>query len=234
MHPLDLECQMHLPGTPEFAEPLENPADDFLDTAIRIEAQADLPMPDIADRYRDPEFRSAGLRSRGIQHPRSEDAAAGDRWDRMGHKRRQDRSHGRRRDHIARGDGAIPCPAPDRVRRLASFCDKHFRMSLLGDLKLHRPRITRPLRVVANQPWSLVAYATGYFDDCDSVEGPNGSVKRRSSQAYAASGLVTPVSLWSMTDGIGRNSRASLPQNLLRWIISRPSQILCCDVLWPL
>lgn len=41
-------------------------------------------MPDIADRHRDPEFPSAGLRSRGIQHPRSEDAAAGDRWDRVG------------------------------------------------------------------------------------------------------------------------------------------------------
>jgi len=27
---------MHLPGTAEFAEPLENPAGDFLDTVIRI------------------------------------------------------------------------------------------------------------------------------------------------------------------------------------------------------
>ena len=79
--------------------------------------------------------------------------------------------------------GATCVPAPDRVRRLASFCDKHFRMSLLGDLQLHRPRTTRPLRVVANRPWSLVAYATGCFDDCDFVEGPSGSVKRRSSQA---------------------------------------------------
>ena len=38
---------MHLPGAAEFAEALDNPAGDFLDTATRIEAQADLPMPDI-------------------------------------------------------------------------------------------------------------------------------------------------------------------------------------------
>ena len=74
MHPLDLERQMHLPGAAQFAEALENPAGDFLDAAIRIEAQADLPMPDIADRHGDPEFPSAGLRSRGVQHPRSQDA----------------------------------------------------------------------------------------------------------------------------------------------------------------
>ena len=69
MHSLGLESQMHLPGTAQFAEALENPAGDFLDPAIRIEAQADLPMPDIADRHGNPEFPPAGLRSRGVQHP---------------------------------------------------------------------------------------------------------------------------------------------------------------------
>ena len=74
VHALDLESQMHLSGAAQLAEALENPARDFLDATIRIEAQTDLPMPDITDRHGDPEFSPAGLRPRGVEHPRPQDA----------------------------------------------------------------------------------------------------------------------------------------------------------------
>jgi hypothetical protein len=73
MHPLGLERQMHLPGTAEFAEALEDPAGDLLDAAIRIETETDLSMPDITDRHGNPEFTSARLGPRGIQHARAQD-----------------------------------------------------------------------------------------------------------------------------------------------------------------
>ena len=69
MHPLGSERQMDLPSAAEFAEALENPAGDFLDTTIRIKAQTNLPIPDIADRHGNSKFPSAGLRSCSIQHP---------------------------------------------------------------------------------------------------------------------------------------------------------------------
>jgi len=74
VHALGLERQVHLAGTAQFAEALENSARDFLDATIRIETQPDLPMPDIADRYRDPEFSPTGFRPRGVEHPRSQNA----------------------------------------------------------------------------------------------------------------------------------------------------------------
>jgi hypothetical protein len=61
MHPLGLERQVHLPGAAQLAEALEDSAGDLLDPAIRIEAKADLPMPDVADRHGNPELPSAGL-----------------------------------------------------------------------------------------------------------------------------------------------------------------------------
>src|ERR1700733_2861272 len=67
------ERQMHLPGVAKFAEALEDPAGDLLDAAIRIEAETDLPMPDKANRYGNPEFASASLGPRGIQHTRAQD-----------------------------------------------------------------------------------------------------------------------------------------------------------------
>jgi hypothetical protein len=73
MHLFCLERQMHLPGTAEFAEALEDPPGDLLDAAIRIEAETDLPMPDKANRHRDSEFASAGLGPRGIQHTGAQD-----------------------------------------------------------------------------------------------------------------------------------------------------------------
>src|ERR1700678_779208 len=74
MHLLGLERQMHLPGATKFAKALEDPADDLRDAAIRIEAETDLSMPDIADRHRNPEFTSAGLGPGGVQHPRTQNA----------------------------------------------------------------------------------------------------------------------------------------------------------------
>ena len=67
------ERQMHLPGAAKFAEALEDPAGDLLDAAIRIEAETDLPMPDKANRYENPEFTSASLGPRGVQHARAQD-----------------------------------------------------------------------------------------------------------------------------------------------------------------
>jgi hypothetical protein len=74
MHAFVAECQMHLPGAAQFAEALEYSARDLLDPTIRIETQTDLPMPEIADRYGDPEFSPTGFRSRGVEHPRSQNA----------------------------------------------------------------------------------------------------------------------------------------------------------------
>jgi hypothetical protein len=73
MHPLGLERQMHLPGAAKFAEALEDPAGNLLDTAIRIETETDLPMPDKANRHGNSEFTSAGLGPRGIQHAGAQD-----------------------------------------------------------------------------------------------------------------------------------------------------------------
>jgi hypothetical protein len=73
MHLLGLECQMHLPGAAKFTEALEDPAGDLLDAAIRIKAETNLSMPDKANRHGNPEFTSAGLGPRGIQHAGAQD-----------------------------------------------------------------------------------------------------------------------------------------------------------------
>jgi len=65
---------MHLARAAKFAKSLENLAGSFLHAAIRIEAETDLSMPDIADRHGDPEFTSSGLGSCSIKHPRSQNA----------------------------------------------------------------------------------------------------------------------------------------------------------------
>ena len=52
---------MHLPGTAKFPEALEDAAGDLPDAAIRIEAESDFPMRDIAYRYGNPEFTTASL-----------------------------------------------------------------------------------------------------------------------------------------------------------------------------
>ncbi len=65
---------MHLPRTAEFAEALEDLPGDLLNAAIRIEAETDLAVPDEANRHRDPEFASAGLGPRRIQHTGAQNA----------------------------------------------------------------------------------------------------------------------------------------------------------------
>jgi hypothetical protein len=74
MHLLGLERQVYLTGAPQFAEALENTPNNFLYAAIWIEAKTDLSVPDIANWHRNPEFTSTSLRSRCIQHPRSQNA----------------------------------------------------------------------------------------------------------------------------------------------------------------
>ncbi len=64
---------MHLPGAAKFAEALEDPAGDLLDTAIRIEAETNLPMPDKANRHGNPELTSASFGPRGVQHAGAQD-----------------------------------------------------------------------------------------------------------------------------------------------------------------
>ena len=65
---------MHLPAAAQFAEALKDRAGDFLNAAIRIEAEANLPMPDVADWYGKPELASSGLGPCGVQHSRSQNA----------------------------------------------------------------------------------------------------------------------------------------------------------------
>ncbi len=65
---------MNLSGAAKFSEALENPAGDFLYAVIRIEAETDLPMPDIANRHGNSEFTSSGFGPCSIQHPRSQNA----------------------------------------------------------------------------------------------------------------------------------------------------------------
>ena len=61
MHLLGFERQMCLTRTSNFAKSLENAANDLLNATIRIEAETDLPMPDVADWHRDPELTSSRL-----------------------------------------------------------------------------------------------------------------------------------------------------------------------------
>src|SRR5271168_5413890 len=61
MYLLGLEREMNLSGAAKFSEALENPAGDFLYAVIRIEAETDLPMPDIANRHGNSEFTSSGF-----------------------------------------------------------------------------------------------------------------------------------------------------------------------------
>jgi hypothetical protein len=61
---------MHPAAAAEFTEASKDRTDRFLDAAVRIEAEANLPMPDIADRYAQPELTSLCLGTCGVQHSR--------------------------------------------------------------------------------------------------------------------------------------------------------------------
>ena len=65
---------MHLSGATQFTEALKDRAGDFLHASIRIQAEANLPVPYIADRYGKPELASSGLGPCGVQHSRSQNA----------------------------------------------------------------------------------------------------------------------------------------------------------------
>jgi hypothetical protein len=66
MHLRGLQRQMHLAGTAKLAKALEDVAGDLLNTAIRIEAEANLTVPDIADRHGNPQFAPTSLGACGI------------------------------------------------------------------------------------------------------------------------------------------------------------------------
>ena len=65
---------MHLARAAELAEALEDQSDRLLQTQVRIEAEPDLAMPDIADRHADPQLAPARLRPGGVEHARAEHA----------------------------------------------------------------------------------------------------------------------------------------------------------------
>ena len=66
--------QMRLACAAELAEPFEHPSDRLLQANVRIEAEPDLAMPDIADRHADPQLAPAGLRPGGVEHARADHA----------------------------------------------------------------------------------------------------------------------------------------------------------------
>ena len=66
--------QMRLACAAELAEPLEHQSDRLLQANVRIEAEPDLAMPDIADRHADPQLAPAGLRPGGVEHARADHA----------------------------------------------------------------------------------------------------------------------------------------------------------------
>src|SRR5438552_1431725 len=65
--------QQHLAGAAEFTKLLKDKPDHPLQPLIRIEAEADVPVPGVADRTRDPQLATLGFRSCSLVHPRSDD-----------------------------------------------------------------------------------------------------------------------------------------------------------------
>src|SRR4051794_39523416 len=66
--------QQDLACTAELAEAGEDQPDHFLDPLVRIEAKADLAMPDVADRHADAQLATARLGAGGIEHARPQHA----------------------------------------------------------------------------------------------------------------------------------------------------------------
>ena len=60
--------QQHLPRTTELAEPGEDQPDHLLDPLVGIKAEADLAMPDVANRNADPQLTASRLRARSVEH----------------------------------------------------------------------------------------------------------------------------------------------------------------------
>src|SRR5690242_15635913 len=60
--------QQHLAGAAELAKAGKDQPDDLLYSAVRIETEANLAMPDVADRHADPQFAAARLGAGGVEH----------------------------------------------------------------------------------------------------------------------------------------------------------------------
>ena len=57
-----------MPRTTELAEPGEDQPDHLLDPLVGIKAEADLAMPDVANRNADPQLTASRLRARSVEH----------------------------------------------------------------------------------------------------------------------------------------------------------------------
>src|SRR4051812_9145880 len=66
--------QQDLACTAELAEADEDQPDHFLDPPVRIKAEADLAMPDVADRHADTQLAASRLGTGGIEHTRPQHA----------------------------------------------------------------------------------------------------------------------------------------------------------------
>jgi hypothetical protein len=66
--------QMNLTSGSKLAEAIEDEANSLLYPQVRIKAQPDLAVPDVADWNRDPQFPPPGLRTSRVQHPRAQNA----------------------------------------------------------------------------------------------------------------------------------------------------------------
>ncbi len=68
------ERQQRLACAAELTEALEDQPYRLLETQVGIEAEAMVPVPEVADGHADPELAPLGLRARRIEHPRAQDA----------------------------------------------------------------------------------------------------------------------------------------------------------------
>src|SRR5690348_16243882 len=60
--------QQHLAGAAELAKAGKDQPDDLLYSAVGIETEANLAMPDVADRHAAPQFAAARLGAGGVEH----------------------------------------------------------------------------------------------------------------------------------------------------------------------
>src|SRR3954453_5363523 len=65
---------MNAASAAELAKSLEDLTDGFLDAQIRIEAEAEIAMPDVSDRHADAQLAPPCLGPGGIQHPGAQNA----------------------------------------------------------------------------------------------------------------------------------------------------------------
>ena len=66
--------QQHLTGTAKLTELAENKPDDLLQSAVRIKAEANMTIPNVACRSRDSQLSAFGFRSCRLVHTRTNDA----------------------------------------------------------------------------------------------------------------------------------------------------------------